>query len=182
MLNVRFALQSTSDAVPDGWRDVKHELATRLIENTRVLPRAFIPRNVRLGLAPDKEIEEMSATDDFSERAWLQVNEHVHDRFNGGGIISAFTRPNGLLIDVTKDGAGFVVISESSWRGWRAYVDDKRVDVIRANYAFLAVFVPGGRHMIRLEFMPQSFVTGRTISVIAIVIALVALVLVAVRR
>ncbi len=109
---------------------------------------------------------------DFSERAWLQIDEPPHDRANGGGAAFVIRQANGLRIDVSKDGDGFVVISESAWRGWRAWVDGTRVTAHRANHAFLAVFVPGGRHTVDLRYLPQSFVVGRmvTFATIALIV------------
>ena len=91
---------------------------------------------------------------------------------NGGGTTSTTTHDNGLRIDVSKDGEGFVVISELAWRGWRAYVDGKRVTILRANHAFLAVFVSNGRHTIDLRYLPESFVIGRIISFATIALLL----------
>lgn len=180
MLNLRFAVTGIAEPVPAGWREVSRQLDSRLLENEHVLPRAFIPRNVRLGTDPHSEVNEMAAESDFAERAWLQINEPAHDRFNGGGAVSVARRSNGLHIDVVKDGDGFLVISELGWRGWRAYVDRRRVTAHRANHAFMAVFVPNGRHTVDVRYLPASFVIGRLIS--AATIALIAFFAIARRR
>jgi hypothetical protein len=164
MLNLRFAVTNVSEPIPPGWREVSRELNSRLVENERVLPRAFVPRNVRLGTNPQEEVNEMAEESDFSDRAWLQIDEPPHDRMNGGGTTSVARQDNGLRIDVSKDGDGFVVISQLAWRGWRAYVDGQRVTTHRANHAFLAVFVPNGRHTVDLRYLPQSFVIGRLVT------------------
>jgi uncharacterized membrane protein YfhO len=59
---------------------------------------------------------------------------------------------------------GFVVISEEAWKGWRAYVDGHPTKIVRANHAFLGVFVPAGKHAVKLTYLPQSFVIGRAIT------------------
>ncbi len=164
MMNLRFAVTDVSEPIPSGWREVSHELQSRLVENERVLPRAFVPRNVRIGTSPQDEVSEMAAQSDFSDRAWLQIDERPHDRVNGSGTLSVTRQANGLRIDVRKVGDGFIVISESAWRGWRAWVDGRRVTAHRANHAFLAVFVPNGRHTVRLRYLPESFVIGRAIT------------------
>jgi Bacterial membrane protein YfhO len=170
MLNLRFAVTNASDAIPPGWHEVSRELRSHLLENERVLPRAFVPRNVRFGTPAQDEVNEMANETDFGYLAWLRADEPPHDRVNGGGTTSIMPHDNGLQIDVSKDGDGFVVISELAWRGWRAYVDGQRVTTLRANHAFLAVFVPNGRHTIDLRYLPESFVVGRAISLLAILI------------
>ncbi len=47
---------------------------------------------------------------------------------------------------------GYLVLSESYIKGWRAYIDGESVDITRANGLYMAVKVPEGQHTIRFEF------------------------------
>src|SRR5205085_10384813 len=78
-------------------------------------------------------------------------------------------------------GAGRIVSSEASGPGWRGRIDDQRAKVERANRAFLAFYVPPGRHHIRVGYRPDAFVFGRAISLAAL-IAFAAITLVRARR
>jgi hypothetical protein len=162
MLNIRFAVVPEGDPIPDGWRDVVSDHGSRLIENTHVLPRAFVPRNVRIGVS--NEVEDMTAATDFADLAWLDVYDVTHDAPNGPGTLTIARRKLGFRIDASMERAGFVVISEEAWKGWRAYVDGRPTKIVRANHAFLGVFVPAGKHTIKLICLPQSFVIGRAIT------------------
>jgi uncharacterized membrane protein YfhO len=86
------------------------------------------------------------------------------DRVNGPGKLSVARAKSGIDVTVTMQRPGFIVVSESAWPGWRAYVDNNRVRILRANHAFLGVYVPAGTHSVRLRYLPQSFVVGRAIS------------------
>jgi hypothetical protein len=185
MTNVRYAIYPAWEAVPPGWRQVTVDRQSRLIENERVLPRAFVPRNVRSG---GNALEEMKGETDFGERAWIDphasaplplageggAKRRVREAPNGTGRVAVAREGSGLRIDAAMDAAGYVVISQGAWPGWRAYVDGRRVRTLRANHAFLAVYVPAGRHQIRLRYLPQSFVAGRTISVAVALLLLAA--------
>ncbi|HEX3579336.1 MAG TPA: YfhO family protein [Thermoanaerobaculia bacterium] len=162
MLNIRFAVVPENDPIPDGWRDVASDHGSRLIENTHVLPRAFVPRSVRIGVSND--VEDMVAATDFADVAWLDVAGVAHDAVNGPGTLSIHRRKLGFHIDASMERAGFVVISEEAWKGWRADVDGHPATVVRANHAFLGVFVPAGKHAIKLTYLPRSFVAGRAIT------------------
>jgi hypothetical protein len=164
MLNIRFAVVPKDEAIPNGWRDVTTDHASRLIENEHVLPRAFIPRNLRIGVAND--IEDMSAATDFGEMAWLDLPGTPRDIPNGSGTI--VINPNSL--DVTMANDGYIVISDAAWNGWRAYLDGRRTKIVRANHAFLGVFVPKGRHTVRMVYLPKSFVIGRGITLAAVLL------------
>ncbi|MEO8378078.1 MAG: YfhO family protein, partial [Acidobacteriota bacterium] len=148
MINVRYIL--------DG---------NRLIENPAVLPRAFVPRVIRYEREEAPVLEAMSKTTDFAERAWIETTLYnPHEVSNGPGTVAI--RRDGLAYELESvmEQDGWVVISESAWTGWRAYVDDRRVDLQYANHAFLGVYMPAGKHRLRLVYLPQSFTRGRAIS------------------
>jgi hypothetical protein len=174
MLNVRFAFQYAWDAPPPGWREVAREGKAMLIENTNVLPRAFVPRNVTVGLQSEVALDQMAAVRDFSERAWITANVVPYERANGLGVV---TNIRGTTFDVDMQRDGWIVISNCAWKGWRAYVDGNRVAMQRANVAFLSVHVPAGQHHVRLAYWPQSFVIGRAVSIATLIVILAIVVL-----
>ena len=171
-LNVRYALARTDP--PDGWRIAAEDRGTRLLENTRVLPRAFVPRRVRYERDGKSVIEAMKSATDFSDLAWIEAAElEPHEIANGPGRVTL--RRSGLAyeMDVEMERDGWVVISATAWNGWRAYIDGSRVRPHFANHAFLGVHVPQGKHHLRLRYLPQSFTRGRTITFATMVMLLV---------
>jgi hypothetical protein len=164
MMNVRFAIAGVWLPVPPGWRLVAQQRHVILLENMNAFDRAFIPRNVKLGLTDKDAIEEMKNVSDFRERAWISADVAM-ERVNGPGTVKV--RRTGMArfeLDADMQGDGWIVLTESAWNGWRAYLDGRRVKTQRANVAFLSVYVPKGRHAIRFVYWPQSFVIGRAIS------------------
>ena len=172
MLNVRFAIVPGGDPIPQGWREVTTDHGSRLIENLHVLPRAFVPRSIRAGVLND--IEDMGAATDFAEQAWIDLPGTARDVPNGPGTVAIRPRRLGVDLDAVMEHDGYIVLSEAAWRGWRAYVDDKPSNVVRANHAFIGVFVPKGHHAVRVTFLPQSFVIGRMITLITIALLITA--------
>ena len=100
-----------------------------------------------------------------------------------------------VAYDVTKDTTGFIqlikndndeityrcesphrrfaVFSEVYYkRGWRAWIDDKEVPIVRTNYVLRGLSVPKGRHIIRFFFRPLSFYLGRQFQWMASIIFL----------
>ncbi len=67
-------------------------------------------------------------------------------------------------IGVKTDSAGYLVLSDAWYPGWRATVDGNPAPVLRANYAFRAVPVPAGEHRVRMEFSPRSWTIGLWLS------------------
>jgi hypothetical protein len=161
-LNVRYAITSDADPVPPGWREVRADSGTRLLQNENFTPRVFVPRFVRLGMQP--VIEAMRAESDFRERSWIRAPFPPHERANGPGYVAIHPDGRGYELDVDMVGSGWIVASIPAWKGWRAYIDGRRVEMQRANHAFLGIYVPQGRHRVRLVYLPQSFVIGRAIT------------------
>ena len=67
-------------------------------------------------------------------------------------------------IDVNAHTATWLILTECAWRGWRVYIDGRRVRTHYADVAFLGIYVPAGRHRLRAVYLPESFVRGRAIS------------------
>ncbi len=69
-----------------------------------------------------------------------------------------------IFVQASLATGGYLVLADTFYPGWRAYVDGQEVEVLRANYLFRAVAVPGGEHEIRFVFEPPSFRLGAAIS------------------
>ena len=165
-LNVRYAVLSDTAPVPDGWRKVAQQRGAALVENTRALDRAFVPRRVKLGLSVDEQVAEMGKQTDYGDLVWLTAPVAPYERENGPGRVSVreYSPGGRYLLDAAMERDGWIVISETAWKGWRAYVDGRRVAMQNANASFLSVHVPAGRHAVRVVYWPESFVIGRAIS------------------
>lgn len=61
-----------------------------------------------------------------------------------------------------------VVIAQSFYRKWHAYVDGKPVTLLRANHAFQALEVAAGKHEIVLKYEDWMFRLGLAISALTI--------------
>ena len=167
-LNVRYAI---ADAAPPGWR----KIGDRLFENDNVMPRVSVPRVARIGLSDEDALAEMLRETDFRERVWISADQRG-ERVNGPGAVTLVSRRLGgeYQLDADMHGDGWIVVSDTAWKGWRAYIDGRRVTTTRANIAFLSVFVPKGKHAVRLVYWPESFVIGRAISALTLLALIVA--------
>lgn len=164
-LNVRYAIVTINDPAPDGWRLVLQDRNSRLLENTRALPRAFIPRRVRYEKSSVPILLGMGQATDFSDLAWITVPHYPpHEIANGPGQLSLNRDGFTYEIDALMDRDGWVVVSDSKWPGWRAYLDGKRVETHYANHAFIGVFVPQGTHRVTLTYVPEAFTRGRNLT------------------
>jgi len=183
-LNVRYSIAGPTTPVPDGWRLVAKQRGTQLFENQGVIERAFIPRLIRASYPEDVRMTEMAETTDFRDRAWIELTGMTPQEFaNGRGRITSLRR-NGPGFDVTADMEqnGWIVFSEPGWKGWRVYLDGRRMNWSFANQAFIAAWVPAGHHQLQLAYLPGAFVTGRAITFTTLGAIAFAVVAMAIRR
>ena len=66
----------------------------------------------------------------------------------------------------------FAVFSEVYYsKGWNAFIDGKKAEIVKANYALRGLAIPSGTHKIEFKFEPQSYKLGDTIAFIASLLA-----------
>jgi uncharacterized membrane protein YfhO len=59
-----------------------------------------------------------------------------------------------VVVEVDAPAAGFLVLNDAWHPWWRASLDGKPAEILKANVLFRAVAVPAGRHMVRFTFHP----------------------------
>jgi hypothetical protein len=147
--------------------------AFNVFENTRVLPRASIVFDRKV--VPDQSAALAAIhAPDFDPAQTVVLERGV----DGQGITPPQPGtatvvgygPNEILLDVNSPTAGVLVLSEVYYPGWRAWVDDQPVDVLRANFLFRAVELPAGAHHVRLLYDPDTFKIGLGLFALTLVV------------
>jgi hypothetical protein len=95
-------------------------------------------------------------------RAFVTVTNRTNAR-----VLSSKFEMETVDTIVEADAPSLVVIAQSYYHDWRAYVDDRPATLLRANYAFQAVQVPAGTHKIHLAYVDRAFQIGAAISITA---------------
>jgi hypothetical protein len=78
--------------------------------------------------------------------------------------------PNELTVVAELAAPGFLVLTDTFYPGWRVTVDGKAGELLRANYAFRAVPLKGGRHEVTFSYRPRSFRYGAVVSLLSLLI------------
>ncbi|MGA9350519.1 MAG: YfhO family protein [Anaerolineae bacterium] len=146
--------------------------------NTKALPRAILVHQAVV--VPDQESAFVTIQDPSFDPASSVVVEGGKPLPGSKGAreqgskkqeagsesldITAY-RPNAIHLIAKTSTEAYLVLSEVYYPGWRAYVDGRAEPILRANYAFRAVYLEPGYHEVRLVFEPTSWKVGLGISV-----------------
>jgi hypothetical protein len=90
--------------------------------------------------------------------------------------------PNRVRVRTEAGPAGYLVLADIWYPGWRCKVDGREVPLYRADYLFRAVELPEGAHEVAFTFEPASYRVGRAVSAAALVGVLGLLLFGALRR
>ena len=79
------------------------------------------------------------------------------------------------VFEATLPRPGFLLVAEACDGGWQAEVDGRPADILPADAALRAVYLPAGHHRVAMRYAPAGFRWGLAISLLALALALGAL-------
>ena len=85
--------------------------------------------------------------------------------------ISLYT-PERVRVEAKANGPAVLMLNDTDYPGWHAYVNGKLAPIIRADYLFRGVILPGGTSTVEFVYEPVSFRIGAGISFAALVVTL----------
>jgi len=136
-----------------------------------VLPRAYIATQVMVETDPVKILERL-AGDKFDagrevilerglnlspgsgSRSWAKIQDYTNQR---------------VTLQASLSNPGVLVLADSYYPGWRAYVDGEESPILRANLFFRALELPAGNHRVEFRYQPRSFAIGLVVSLLSLV-------------
>ena len=74
------------------------------------------------------------------------------------------SEPREVQIKARVPAPGYLVLTDTFYPGWRAYVDGIDTPIYQANYLFRAVPLNAGDHEVRFVYRPKSFAVGAALS------------------
>lgn len=72
--------------------------------------------------------------------------------------------PNQLVIQTESESSGWLVLADTWYPGWKAWVGGQSTPIMRANGVFRAVRLPAGIHLVRFRYRPAAFLIGLLVS------------------
>ncbi|WP_088834222.1 YfhO family protein [Paenibacillus tyrfis] len=73
--------------------------------------------------------------------------------------------PKKIVVRVNSNKNGVLILNDSYYPGWKAYINGTPTKIFRANYAFRAIEFPSGNSIVEFKYQPLSFTLGLIISI-----------------
>jgi hypothetical protein len=169
LLNVRYIITRSDDvprmaAIPK-FRHIASLPGNELFENTGVFPRFFLVHQAR-AVTSLEEARDLILRHQVDLRTTAIVDRPM-ELPSGGGADEVKTlsyEPNAIDLSAQTSRGGLLVLSETNYPGWKAWLDDRPTPIYLTDIALRGVIVPAGAHRIRMEFRPPIFLISLGIS------------------
>lgn len=137
-----------------------------ILKNNGYYPKTFFVNNFKVAGGIDILNEIKTGIVNPQETAFLEKDPGVKiepaDSTANATIINYEIHK--VTIDAAASGNNLLYVSEVYYPDWKVYIDDQPAEILKTNYLFRGVVVPKGRHKIEFRFEPQTYYTGKNIS------------------
>lgn len=135
------------------------------------MPRAFFSQSYSVENGIDILHKIRNAAFDPHKVVFLEKSPLVNidrvDTTSSYAKISYFDIHN-IKYDVQASGNNILVLNEIYYpAGWKAYIDGQETEIYKANYFQRAIVVPPGKHIVEMKFYPETYYSGKKISIVA---------------
>lgn len=160
----------------------KNNLALRYLsdtaaiwENQDFLPRAFIVHHAEV--MNNDQVFQALRGGDFrpAQTVLLSEGQPLAASLDSGApdrVEVTRHEPERVTITASTDRAGYLVLADTFYPGWNAFIDGRPAPIYRADYVFRAVPLEAGEHSVIFEYRPMSLLLGALISAVGLLITI----------
>lgn len=181
LLNVRYYVLSSSARVEYGELEQVFESPDlRVYRDGAALPRSFIVHRTHVIEEPQAALRAL-AHPRFNPQTAAIVEEAVEGLPEDADSRSPPPRIaerslNRVVIDAQSRKAGLLVLAETYYPGWKAFIDGRETKVYRVNHIMRGVSLGPGHHRVEFRYAPFSFTLGLAVSAATLIVVAVFLI------
>lgn len=137
-----------------------------IYENKEALPRIFFAYEYEVIHGNQKILDTLyDPSTNLSKKIILEHSISLSLGKNGDGMVTLLSyTPEKIIINTQSAINGLLMLTDSYYPGWKAYVDGKQVEILRADYSLRAIPLQAGTHTVIFSYQPNMFTIGVIIS------------------
>ena len=144
-----------------GWRIAREWPHVVVLENANYRPMVRLYYSVRT--SPTCSRDELSLLVSLEEDTALVCGDvsppvSMHSPSPSGEVAWERPGPEEIRARVATEGPALLVVAESWYPNWHVYVDGEEKPLLRANYAFMGVWVEEGEHQVVFRYQRPWYV------------------------
>jgi hypothetical protein len=156
--------------------DLLKENTVKLYRRRNAFPRAWLVKDFRV-LGAKEILSIMKSKEFYPDREVLleekplgvTPSSELRTPNSLGGLPEFISESNNRLqLHVKASEDTFLVLSDTYFPGWKAYVDGNEEKIYRADYNFRALHLSAGTHRVDFVYHPMSFTLGAVVTFLAI--------------
>lgn len=153
-----------------------------IFQNSSSLDRAYLAKNFLIrNIASSEDI----LTDNRfkpTETVLLYKDPMLKNITGKGGVKIKLYSPNMVKIETKTNAEEILILADKFDEGWKAEVDGREVEIIKANLIFRAIKIPQGEHQVIFYYWPKSFESGLYASFITLILLSAITIILIIRR
>ncbi len=174
LMNVRYIVTRGEDIPRLAALPKFHHIASlpgnELFENANAFPRFFLVHQVRVAASiPAARQLIQDHLVDLRETALVETPIELPSNGGDAGLTDQVKtlkyEPKAIEVSTQSSRGSLLVLSETYYPGWKAWLDDRPAPIYSTDIALRGVVVPPGVHRVRMEFRPLIFPIALGISI-----------------
>jgi len=174
LLGIKYMLSPPDTPPLDGDYNVIYNQDLTIYQDANYIPKCFIAHQYKV-IKEGKEIFRELLSPDFNPRSTVILEEESFPNIseyskstNQDLVVIDKYSPNEIQINSRSDRDGFLILLDSYYSGWKAYVDEKETKIYQADYLFRAIRIEKGSHKIEYIFRPVLLKIGLVLSLLSL--------------
>ncbi len=174
--SVHYVATTQALANSNAFRKVYDANGVKVFEFGSPLPRISIFHHIIRAATPEDALRDLKSNtfDPYFEAVvegqsadFRRLPENARSPVSAGRIEEYRSTFVKALVN-TGSTAALVVLNDTNFPGWSAFIDGRRTSLFNANYLFRGIVVPSGRHVIEYRYNPRSFIVGLAVSIVSL--------------
>lgn len=165
---------------PDTNPNIVYNGEIEILKNNGYLPRTFVVHRATY-LADPPSIFQKLKDPRFDIRNNIIIEKNLsNSMFSGNNSPETDTSQAKITnyqdekVDISADmqNAGFLVLLDQYYPGWKAYVDGKDTEIYATDYTFRSIYLNKGKHAVEFIYDPLSYKIGKYVTLATIILLL----------